>query len=149
MIKAGAVDFIEKPVRTEELLRCVARALREDARIRRLRQIQANTVSCLDQLTARERQTMELLLTGKNTKQIARRLEISPKTLDNHRARVMKKMRVDNVVELLNLIHHLGVDCSASNAVPRAPSTLSRTGTNADRGRVNESNPGVLVPAGQ
>ena len=120
VIKAGAVDFIEKPVCTEELLRCVARALREDARIRRLRKVQADTVSRLDQLTVRERQIMELLLTGKSTKQIAWQLEISPKTVDNHRAMVMKKMRVDNAVELLNLMHHL-------ETVPLGPALETET----------------------
>ena len=148
-IKAGAVDFIEMPIRTEDLLCCVEHALREDARIRRLREVQTDTESRLDLLTAREPQTMELLLTGKNTKQIARRLEISSKTIDNHRAMVMKKMRVENAVELLNLIYHLGVDYSASTAASWALSVLSRTKANADLSRVNGPNPKILTPVGQ
>jgi FixJ family two-component response regulator len=107
VIRAGAFDYLEKPIDRDVLVDCVRRALALDARLREFRRAQEATRQRLDSLTPREHQTMKLLLSGKNTKQIARELEISPKTVDNHRSMLMKKMRVDSSVELLQLMHTL------------------------------------------
>ena len=90
-MKAGAVDFIEKPVRPEELLASVERALdqtRDSAKLSASRDTAATQVASL---TTRQRQILDLVLAGHPSKNIAADLGISQRTVDNHRAAIMKK----------------------------------------------------------
>ena len=90
-MKAGAVDFIEKPVRPEELLASVERALdqtRDTAKLSASRDTAATQVASL---TTRQRQILDLVLAGHPSKNIAADLGISQRTVDNHRAAIMKK----------------------------------------------------------
>jgi two-component system response regulator FixJ len=100
-MKAGVIDFIEKPFRDQVMLDSVQRALDYDAQARRERAERTNVETKLSQLTQRERQIMDLLVTGKPNKVIAYELGISQKTVDFHRAHIFEKMRVDSVVELV------------------------------------------------
>ncbi|HEV3138537.1 MAG TPA: response regulator [Pirellulales bacterium] len=100
----GALDFIEKPFRRQHLLDRVQEAIARDAELRRLRGEQAAVRALVESLTARERQVLELVGTGKITKEIARDLTISHKTVEVHRSHIMKKMRVDSAADLLHLI---------------------------------------------
>jgi two-component system, chemotaxis family, CheB/CheR fusion protein len=90
-MKAGAVDFIEKPVGHEELLASVKRALdqtRDTATLSARRDTAALSVASL---TTRQRQILDLVLAGHPSKNIAADLGISQRTVDNHRAAIMKK----------------------------------------------------------
>jgi two-component system CheB/CheR fusion protein len=90
-MKAGASDFIEKPVGRSELLASVERALelsRDSSKLFAWREAAAHHVAGL---TARERQIMELVLAGQPSKNIAADLRISQRTVENHRASIMKK----------------------------------------------------------
>src|SRR4029079_9792348 len=89
-MKAGAVDFIEKPVAHKELLACVERALDRtpDAPRSASRETAMMRVASL---TRRQRQILELVLTGHPSKNIAADLGISQRTVDNHRAAIMRK----------------------------------------------------------
>ena len=102
-MQAGASDFIEKPFEGSELLKRIRRALARDAETqkddRRLRKIRGR----LETLTPRERQVMELVVDGLLNKQIASELGISMKTVENHRARVMEKMKVVSLAHLVRL----------------------------------------------
>ena len=102
-IKAGAVTFLEKPVDNRLLLDAVTLAFEHD----RKRQIEESEQSfrqqLLDQLTLRERQTMDCLVEGQSNKEIARTLNISVRTVEIYRARVMQKLSADSVAELVKL----------------------------------------------
>jgi two-component system CheB/CheR fusion protein len=90
-MKAGAVDFIEKPVGHQELLASVKRAFdqtRDSAKLSECRETAARRVASL---TRRQREIMELVLTGNPSKNIAADLGISQRTVDNHRAAIMRK----------------------------------------------------------
>jgi len=103
-MKAGAVDFLPKPFRGSELLQCVERAL---ARSAEQRQIEAERVAArrlLDSLTQREFEVMQLVITGMLNKQVAGELGIKEKTIKVHRGRVMKKLAVVSVAELVRLV---------------------------------------------
>ena len=90
-MKAGAVDFIEKPVRHAELLASVERAL-DLSRDTGARSMQRrNAALCVASLTARQRQILDLVLAGHPSKNIAADLGISQRTVDNHRAAIMRK----------------------------------------------------------
>ena len=95
-LKAGAVDFIEKPFASEVMLDRVREALDRDARARA-------AGSRFDALTAREREVMEKLLDGCANKVVAIDLGISERTVEQHRARLMHKLGVRSVAELLQL----------------------------------------------
>lgn len=103
-IKAGAVDFIEKPFRDQILLDNIQKAIELDANIRRQQSDQADIEAKISLLTPRERQIMDLLLVGKSNKIIAYELGISQKTVDFHRLHILDKMGVDSVVELVRLL---------------------------------------------
>jgi FixJ family two-component response regulator len=102
-LKAGAMDFIEKPFSDQLLLDRILRAIEVDAQSRRVRSEQAEVAARLGQLTPRERQVMDLVIAGKANKVIASELGLSPKTVEVHRAHVMKKMQVASLADLVRL----------------------------------------------
>ena len=100
-MKAGAVDFIEKPFNDQQLLDRIREALVRDERHRQLRTQRDEVAQCAARLTRRERQVMALVAQGKLNKQIATELHLSPKTVEVHRAHVMKKMQVGSLADLV------------------------------------------------
>ncbi len=102
-MKAGVLDFIEKPFRDQVLLDGIQRAIDLDARTRRLRQERQDVQSRVRLLTRREREIMERLVAGKTNKSIAYDLGISPKTVDFHRANILAKTGVNSIVDLVRL----------------------------------------------
>lgn len=108
-MKAGAVDFVEKPVDGETLLGLVRDALNENSRRKELGPSKAEIGTRLQQLSTREREIMELLHDGKSTKKIAAELSITVQMVAKHRARILTKMKVDSDAELTRtlLTHRL------------------------------------------
>ena len=103
-MKAGAVDFLTKPFRTNELLECVDRALARAAEQRRRGVEKTEARRLLDLLTPREFEVMQLVITGLLNKQIAAELGTAEKTIKVHRGRVMKKLGIASVAELVRLV---------------------------------------------
>ncbi|HJV26707.1 MAG TPA: response regulator transcription factor [Aromatoleum sp.] len=100
-VKKGAVDFIEKPFSERDMLDLIAECLAAEQASRGRRQLEAETVRRLTQLTQREREVLDLIIAGKLNKQIADVLGISIKTVEVHRARVMEKMEANSLAELV------------------------------------------------
>ncbi len=103
-MKAGAVDFLSKPFRDDELLQCVDRALLRSAEERQRTAGRNNARELLNLLTPREFEVMQLVITGMLNKQIAGRLGTAEKTVKVHRGRAMQKLRVTSVAELVRLV---------------------------------------------
>lgn len=103
-LQRGACDFIEKPFHNEDLLSRIERALELDSQIAARRQRDHAISNRLEQLTQREREVMQLVVAGKLNKQIADTLDISMKTVEAHRARVMEKMGVRTLAELVKAV---------------------------------------------
>ena len=99
-MRAGAVNFVEKPFGRHELLEAVEEALTVDQRHRQVRILRASLECRLKLLTDRERQTLQLMLEGKNNKAVARAFDISNQTAAKHTARVLEKMDAANPFEL-------------------------------------------------
>jgi FixJ family two-component response regulator len=108
-MKAGAVNFLTKPVEDHELFAAIDEALRVDQLERRLRQRRQVVVKRLADLTPREREVMEHVIAGQLNKQIAADLGTVEKTIKAHRARVMHKMGARSVAELVQLASCAGV----------------------------------------
>ena len=106
-MKRGAVDFIEKPFSNEVLLARVQACLERATDLQQEFRHRAVVQSRIAQLTPREREVMELVVQGHSSKEIGRRLEISPKTVDIHRAHVLDKMGAVSVANLIHLTAHL------------------------------------------
>ncbi|HEX6298293.1 MAG TPA: response regulator [Burkholderiales bacterium] len=103
-IKGGAVDFIQKPFSYREVLSVIAQAFERDAEARRKRALRALVDERVAALTEREREVMRRVVEGKANKLIAAELEISMKTVEVHRAKVMEKMGAASVAELVQLM---------------------------------------------
>jgi len=103
-MKAGAVDFLRKPFRDDELLQCVQSALIRSAEQRRRSAEKNEARRALDLLTPREFEVMQLVVTGMLNKQIAGALGTAEKTVKVHRGRVMEKLDVASVAELVRLV---------------------------------------------
>jgi FixJ family two-component response regulator len=99
-MKAGAVDFLSKPVEREPLLAGIARALEVDAERRANRRADAELRARFARLTAREREVFELVVAGKLNKQIADALGIAERTVKAQRAQAMSKLGAGNAAEL-------------------------------------------------
>jgi FixJ family two-component response regulator len=102
-MKAGAVDFLTKPFRADELLGCVERALTRSAEQRRRNAEENEARTLLNLLTPRELQVMQLVVAGMLNKQIAGELGTAEKTVKVHRGRAMRKLNVSSVAELVRL----------------------------------------------
>jgi len=103
-LQRGACDFIEKPFNNEDLLSRIRRALALDSQISARRQRDSVIEHRLRLLTQREREVMQLVVAGKLNKQVADELDISMKTVEAHRARVMEKMGVRTLAELVTAV---------------------------------------------
>jgi FixJ family two-component response regulator len=103
-MKNGALDFLEKPYSKQLLLEHIREALKKDQERREHAVRRSEAESRLASLTNREREVMERVVAGKASKQIAAEFGISKKTIDVHRGRVMKKMQVETVAELVELV---------------------------------------------
>jgi two-component system response regulator TtrR len=103
-LKGGAVDFIQKPFDYRQAVAVVRGALERDAQGRERRERRAQLAERLAQLTERERGVLQRIIEGKANKVIAAELDISVKTVEAHRAKVMEKMAVDSVAELVQRI---------------------------------------------
>jgi two-component system, LuxR family, response regulator FixJ len=103
-MKAGAVDFIEKPFGDEAILASIEGALK-----RKPQMTDPALLERLESLTPREREVLELLVIGHPNKVIAHRLSISPRTVEIHRAHVMEKMKAKSLPELVRTAMQAGV----------------------------------------
>jgi len=102
-MKAGAVDFLEKPYDQDVLLASVRRALNEAEQAHERATLAQEIKTRLESLTERERQVLDLLAAGRPNKLIAYELDISPGTVEIHRARVMEKMRAKSLADLVRM----------------------------------------------
>jgi FixJ family two-component response regulator len=113
-MKAGAVEFLTKPFRDQDLLDAVGAALEKDrarrAGDRRLAELQAR----FETLTARERQVMSLVVAGRLNKQIAGELGVSEMTVKMHRRQVMRKMQAGGVAQRVRLADQIGLAAPAA-----------------------------------
>jgi FixJ family two-component response regulator len=108
-MKAGAIDFLAKPFRDQEMLDAVARALDRDQKRRDSEMAIAEIQVRLDSLTSREREVMAFVVEGLMNKQAAAKLGVSEITVKVHRANMMRKMRARSVVDLVGMADALGI----------------------------------------
>lgn len=103
-LKAGAVDFLQKPIDREMLVERVKQAIEVSARARAEILQQRRMAARLERLTPRQRQIVSSLAAGKASKVIASELGLSPKTVDVHRARIMEKLEAESLPDLFRLL---------------------------------------------
>jgi len=108
-MSAGAIDFLEKPFSRRALLARIRAAVDHDTQQRRRTARSAELTARLMNLSARQREVLDLLVAGRHSKQIAGQLGIGEKTVAKHRASILTKMQVDSVVELVRLM--AGANC--------------------------------------
>jgi two-component system response regulator FixJ len=102
-MQKGAVDFIQKPFRDQDLLDRIREAIKTDQERREEQQRHAEVAERLDRLTNREREVFDLVVTGKPNKVIAYELGVSQRTVEIHRARVMEKMQARSLADLVKM----------------------------------------------
>ena len=102
-IKDGALEFLQKPFRDSELLDSIYRAMAVNRERRRAAILRQDIERRLGSLTKRESQVMELMVAGDTNKVIARKLNISPRTVEIHRTRVMEKMCCETLAQLVHV----------------------------------------------
>jgi two-component system, LuxR family, response regulator FixJ len=102
-IKGGAIDFLEKPVADHVLVENVRRAIARDAEVRQSRSESERVRQRLGLLTRREQEVMSLVVEGHSSKEIAGQLDVSFKTVEAHRAKIMRKMEAKSVPHLIRM----------------------------------------------
>jgi FixJ family two-component response regulator len=102
-MKKGAFDFVQKPFRDQDLLDKVNHALQQDTALRQETADKDEVLQRWNSLTQREKEVMALIVEGKANKVVAQDLELSERTVEIHRARVMEKMQVRSVAQLVKL----------------------------------------------
>jgi two-component system response regulator FixJ len=102
-MQKGAVDFIQKPFRDQELLDRIGEAMKTDRETRSAREEKAAVAARIEKLTKREHEVLDLVVTGKPNKIIAYELGVSQRTVEIHRARVMEKMAAKSLADLVRM----------------------------------------------
>ena len=120
VLRAGAVDFLTKPIAAPSLLRAVEEALHIDATRRRAHEEQQFILACLARLTAREREVLDHVVRGRLNKQIAAELGTVEKTIKVHRSRVMHKMEAPSLADLVRRAGLVGLGWQAAVTVTRS-----------------------------
>ena len=105
----GAVDFLEKPFNEQQLLDCIQKAIARDSDLQRTREQTQEIQGRLARLTPREREVLQLVVRGLLNKQSAGELDLSMKTVEQHRARVMEKMEADSLASLVRMALAVGL----------------------------------------
>ena len=123
VMRAGASDFLEKPVSRDRLLESIARAIDGDRYARRDRREKSDIGTRLGALTTRERQVLEQLVMGRTNKIIAHELGISARTIEVYRRNVMTKMNADSLSHLVRMTLVAGIDPLADEALPARGAT--------------------------
>jgi FixJ family two-component response regulator len=108
-MKAGAIDFLTKPFRDQEMLDAVVRALERDQKRRDNEKVVAELRDRFDSLTSREREVIAMVVDGLMNKQIAGKLGVSEVTVKVHRVNMMRKMRARSVIDLVGMAELLGI----------------------------------------
>jgi FixJ family two-component response regulator len=108
-MKAGAIDFLPKPFRDQDMLDAVTRALDQDRKWRESKQAVANLQHRFESLTRREREVMTLVTSGLMNKQIAHELNVTEITVKIHRGNAMKKMAARSLADLVRMAETLEV----------------------------------------
>lgn len=109
-MKAGAIDFIEKPCSDEVILDAVREALNDIDRLQAAESTRREAARRIEQLTPREMDVLRALVSGQPNKQIAHHLAISPRTVEIHRARVMSKMSAPSLSHLVRMAMSVGIE---------------------------------------
>jgi FixJ family two-component response regulator len=112
-IKAGADDFLTKPVTSEDLFRAIEKAFAHYQTLRGLQDKMDGMRARLGRLTPRERQVFDLIILGNTNKHVARALGTAERTIKAHRHRVMEKMQVQSIAELVSLAERIGIGSAA------------------------------------
>lgn len=115
-MRCGALDFLEKPINSRTLAARIRDAIDRCVRQQRESHRKADLARQIERLSLRQREVLELLVVGEQSKQIARQLGIGEKTVAKHRASVLEKMQVDSVVELVRLFANADAVHSGSHA---------------------------------
>ena len=118
-MKSGAVDFLQKPFRDQDLIDRIHKALDRDGELRKGRAEREEIRARLKLLTPREAEVMERVARGQANKVIAMDLGVSQRTVELHRARVMKKLKLRSVAELVHAIERIGGVAASGTAAPR------------------------------
>jgi FixJ family two-component response regulator len=108
-MKAGAVEFLTKPVEEADLVRAIQEAIERDRRTRQQQAEIHDLRSRHDSLTAREREVMQQVISGLLNKQVAAEMNITEFTVKIHRGKVMRKMRADSLADLVRMAESLGI----------------------------------------
>jgi FixJ family two-component response regulator len=108
-MKAGAIEFLTKPVEEEDLLRAIQEAIERDRRTRQQHAEIHDLQNRYETLTAREREVMQQVISGLLNKQVAGELNITQFTVKIHRGQVMRKMRADSLADLVRMAESLGI----------------------------------------
>ena len=116
-IKSGAIEFLTKPLREQELLDAVQAGIERDRARRRQAKLVAELQERFNSLTSREREVFALVGTGRPNKQIAHQLELSEMTVKVHRSQALRKMGAKSLVEVVRMADKLGVSTGKSEAI--------------------------------
>jgi FixJ family two-component response regulator len=109
-MKAGAIEFLTKPVDEQDLLKAIHEAIERDRRTRQEHAEMHELQRRYESLTSREQEVMQQVISGLLNKQIAADLKITEFTVKFHRAHIMRKMRADSLADLVRMAENLGID---------------------------------------